>query len=499
MCDKRFQVKLTGLIYLYGSYTLLIFFPVYCNLSIALRKYISFIQDNKIIILPLFYLSLLVFGVFVFNLVVVDYIDGFKVYVNKKEIAMVKDYKVIHSILASLEQDIENKNHIDIVFDEYLLKYHKTESTLDNFTSLALLEKNLKENVTYKCKCWALVVNGKEAVYLRKKEDVEKLLKDIRNYYIPVAGNNERIDIRNIKILEPFKIQPAQTYFPNILSEDDAFSFLLKGTEQKLTYTVKNGDNFYSIARDFRLDPSTLIEANPDVNPLRIRAGDTINLSMPEPLLNVEISYQHVYEEIIPAPIIVKRDNTMLRTQTVVEEPGESGNKRVFADIVLDNGFIKSRTVAMEEILKTPRLRILRQGTQRTPNDILVASAFLSPGIGIITSPFGAPRGHGKRHTGIDIAVGIGTPVHAYRAGTVKYAGWNPWGYGNLVVIDHGGGIETYYGHNSVIKVEVGDTVAKGQVISLSGNTGISTGPHVHFEVRLNHHPINPLTYLKNH
>jgi murein DD-endopeptidase MepM/ murein hydrolase activator NlpD len=180
----------------------------------------------------------------------------------------------------------------------------------------------------------------------------------------------------------------------------------------------------------------------------------------------------------------------------VVEEPGESGNKRVFADIVLHNGFIKSRTVAMEEILKTPSLRILRQGTQRTPDDILVSSAFLPPGIGIITSPFGVRR-WGKVHTGIDVATATGTPVSAFRAGTVKYAGWNPWGYGNLVIIDHGGGMETYYAHNSVIKVEVGESVTKGQVISLSGSTGISTGPHVHFEVRMDGHPINPLTFLR--
>jgi murein DD-endopeptidase MepM/ murein hydrolase activator NlpD len=474
----------------------LIFFPVYYILTLVLKKYITFIQDNKIVILPLLYLSMLVLGVFIFNLFIVDYIDGFKVYVNKKEIALVKDYKVIHSILASLEQEIEGQSHLDIVFDEYLLKYQKTESTLDNFTSLASLEKNLKENVTYKCKCWALVINGKEAVYLRQKPDAEKLIKDIRNYYIPVAGNNEKIDITDVKILEPFKIEPAQAYYPDILSEEDAFTFLLEGKEQKLTYTVKDRDNFYSIARDFRLDPSALIEANPTVNPRLIKPGDTINLSMPEPLLNIEISYQHVYEEVIPAPIIVKRDNTMLRTQTVVEEPGESGNKRVFADIVLHNGFIKSRTVAMEEILKTPSLRILRQGTQRTPDDILVSSAFLPPGIGIITSPFGVRR-WGKVHTGIDVATATGTPVSAFRAGTVKYAGWNPWGYGNLVIIDHGGGMETYYAHNSVIKVEVGESVTKGQMISLSGSTGISTGPHVHFEVRMDGHPINPLTFLR--
>ncbi|MBN1798801.1 MAG: M23 family metallopeptidase [Spirochaetales bacterium] len=462
-----------------------------------MRRYITFIQNNKTIILPFLYLSLLILGVFVFNLFVVDYIDGFKVYVNQKEIALVKDYEVIHSILASLEQEIESQHELDIVFDEYLLKYQKTESTLDNFTSLTSLEQSLKENVTYKCKCWSLVINGKEAVYLKEKDNVEKLIKDLRNYYLPVAGNNnEKISIKDVKILESFTIEPAHTYYPEILSEENAFTFLLEGTMEKVTYRVKSGDNLYSIARDFRLDPNTLEEANPNIDPRRIQVGDEINISMAKPLLNVEISYQHVYEEIIPAPIIVKRDNTMLRTQTVVEEPGESGNKRVFAEIVLNNGFIKTREVSMEEILKTPKLRILKQGTQRTPDDILVSSTFLPPGIGIITSRYGVRRWN-KIHTGIDVAVGTGTNVHAYRAGTIKFAGWNPWGYGNLVIIDHGNGIETYYAHNSVIKVEVGDSVTKGQTIALSGNTGISTGPHVHFEVRVNGQHINPLPFLR--
>jgi murein DD-endopeptidase MepM/ murein hydrolase activator NlpD len=471
-------------------------FAVYYILTIALRKYIAIILNNKIVVLPFFYLGMLILGVFIFNLFVVDYINGFKVFVGNKEIALVKDYEVIHSILSSLEQDIEKQNNLDIVFDEYLLKYQKTESTLDNFTSLASLEKSLKENVTYKCKCWALVVDGKEAVYLREKENVEKLIKELRDYYIPMAGNNETINIRDVKIMETFKIDPAQAYYPDILTEEKAFTYVLEGTEQKVTYEVKSGDNFYSIARDFHLDPSSLIDANPNLNPRLLKVGDSINLTMPRPLLNIEISYQHIYEEIIPAPIIVQKDNTMLRTQTVVEEPGDSGNKRVYADITLHNGFIKTREVSMEEILKTPRLRILRQGTQRTPDDILVASAFLPPGIGIITSKFGAMRWN-KPHTGIDIAVGSGTNVLAYRAGVIKFAGWNPWGYGNLVVIDHGDGFETYYAHNSVILVEVGQNVSKGDVLSLSGNTGISTGPHVHFEVRINGLAIDPLAYLK--
>jgi murein DD-endopeptidase MepM/ murein hydrolase activator NlpD len=115
------------------------------------------------------------------------------------------------------------------------------------------------------------------------------------------------------------------------------------------------------------------------------------------------------------------------------------------------------------------------------------------PVSGPVTSPFGWRWG--RMHEGIDIAVPSGTPVHAAAAGTVIYAGWMG-GYGNLVAIDHGGGISTAYGHNTSVAVAVGQSVTQGQVIAYSGSTGHSTGPHVHFEVRVDGSPRDPLGYL---
>ena len=115
------------------------------------------------------------------------------------------------------------------------------------------------------------------------------------------------------------------------------------------------------------------------------------------------------------------------------------------------------------------------------------------PVSGPVTSGFGWRWG--RMHEGIDIAVPTGTPVAAAASGRVIYAGWMG-GYGNLVVIDHGGGIATAYGHNSSIAVGNGSSVSQGQTISYAGSTGHSTGPHVHFEVRVNGSPVDPLGYL---
>ena len=101
----------------------------------------------------------------------------------------------------------------------------------------------------------------------------------------------------------------------------------------------------------------------------------------------------------------------------------------------------------------------------------------------------------GRMHEGIDIGVPEGTPIHAAAAGTVIYAGWES-GYGNLVVLDNGGNVATAYAHQSRLAVSMGQPVTQGDVIGYSGCTGHCLGPHLHFEVRINGSPVDPLGYL---
>lgn len=98
-------------------------------------------------------------------------------------------------------------------------------------------------------------------------------------------------------------------------------------------------------------------------------------------------------------------------------------------------------------------------------------------------------------HSGLDIGGASGQPIFAAKEGTVILAGWNG-GYGNTVVIDHGGGITTLYAHQLQLNVSKGQTVGRGDIIGQVGSTGLSTGPHLHFEVRLNGTPIDPLAFM---
>jgi murein DD-endopeptidase MepM/ murein hydrolase activator NlpD len=121
------------------------------------------------------------------------------------------------------------------------------------------------------------------------------------------------------------------------------------------------------------------------------------------------------------------------------------------------------------------------------------SSGLIWPVNGPVVSPFGWRWG--RMHEGIDIGVGYGTPIHAAASGTVITAGWEG-GYGNLIVIDHGGGLATAYGHQSSFAVGYGEHVSQGQTIGYVGCTGHCFGPHVHFEVRVNGTPVDPLGYL---
>ena len=117
----------------------------------------------------------------------------------------------------------------------------------------------------------------------------------------------------------------------------------------------------------------------------------------------------------------------------------------------------------------------------------------LESGFGVRRNPFGGSSS--EFHTGQDIEVPLGTSVVAGAKGTVTFAGWQH-GYGQIVVIDHGGGLTTRYGHLSELGVELGQEVSRGEFIGRAGSTGRSTGPHLHYEVRINDEPVDPLQYL---
>lgn len=169
---------------------------------------------------------------------------------------------------------------------------------------------------------------------------------------------------------------------------------------------------------------------------------------------------------------------------------------RLLGSIRVDRGYIEKDTAALRKQSFALARRIAEiQGVPfAEPSDTTPSAAgFVWPTSGTVTSGFG-PR-WGRIHQGLDIAAPTGTPITAAASGTVIVAG-SQGGYGNLVVIDHGGGLATAYAHQSRLAVQEGDSVTQGGLVGYVGSTGHSTGPHLHFEVRVNGAARDPVPYL---
>ena len=227
-------------------------------------------------------------------------------------------------------------------------------------------------------------------------------------------------------------------------------------------HTVKKGESLWKISRKYNIDINTLIGANDISNMNMIEKGDQL--------------------KILPVKGILYRIN-----------PGESlwNISRKF-NVSMEK-IIKSNNISSPDFIKPGKLLILPGAKPEFGYQERMSGKLMMPVQGRISSYYG--RRWGKMHEGIDFAVNTGTRIKAAGSGKIIYSGWAS-GYGYTVIIEHQRGVRTLYAHNSKLLVHSGQYVRKGQAICLSGNTGNSTGPHLHFEVQINGRPVNPLSYI---
>lgn len=215
-------------------------------------------------------------------------------------------------------------------------------------------------------------------------------------------------------------------------------------------HTVRPGDTVYSISRTYGVDMATLTSTNHIQAPYTIKLGERLQLPSK---VNTQVTSRDVETSPVPPPA---RHPTTTTTTT--------GGKTVIAST---------------------------QPKAPLPAPPTPAGDFVWPAQGKILSNFG-PKENGLHNDGINIAVPTGTPVKAAQSGVVAYAGNELKGYGNLLLVRHANGWMTAYAHNSKLLVKRGDTVVKGQTISLSGSTGSVTSPQVHFEIRKGAKAVDP-------
>lgn len=277
---------------------------------------------------------------------------------------------------------------------------------------------------------------------------------------------------------------------------EEAVEQVMNEQAKEEIYEVQPGDTLSEIALEHSLPMEDLIAINPSLEDENstIRAGEDLIITVPEPELSI-IHRELVYEEEnYNAPVeYVDVDEWYTNQQETVQEPSE-GHRKVAAVKTYRNDQEVSEEIVLEEVDFEAVPRIVRRGTRIPPTFIKPISG------GVLTSSYGrrnAPTaGASTNHQGTDWATPVGTAVVASCGGTVTRAGWAS-GYGYVVYIQHEGGRETRYAHLSRVLVSVGQQVEQGERIALSGNTGRSTGPHLHFEIRINGVAVNAVDYLE--
>lgn len=210
------------------------------------------------------------------------------------------------------------------------------------------------------------------------------------------------------------------------------------------------------------------------------------------PRLDVTSTRAVTYTETIPYETITQENDQLDQTYRATLQEGSTGEAVVTAEIQTVDGQEHGRTILARTVLSEATDEIVEVGTR---NVGIGTGEFDLPVYGY-TFTSGFKWRWGKLHSGVDLAVAEGTPVYAADNGKVIVAEDSGNGYGNYIIIDHQNGFKTLYGHNSELLVSVGDIVAKGDKIALSGNTGNSTGPHLHFEVHVNDEKVDPQQYL---
>ncbi len=301
-------------------------------------------------------------------------------------------------------------------------------------------------------------------------------------------ANGYETGILKIEFTEEVPVYTNYQMSDQFTSVAAAISEVTKEKETNKIYEIEAGDCLSVIAVENDTTVDAIVTLNGFENAdVPIRAGDELILSVPRPDISILVTEGVVYEEDYAAePTVVPNDGWFTSDEVVLEE-GTLGCREVNAIITYENGTEVARKMAHQTILESSTPAVVERGTKIPPTYIKPLAG------GRFSSGFG--KRWGRMHKGVDWACGVGTNVYASSAGTVENAGWMS-GYGYCVLISHPDGRMTRYAHNSKLLVTAGQKVSQGEIIALSGNTGRSTGPHVHFEIYIGGTQVNPLEYL---
>ncbi|NLP29958.1 MAG: peptidoglycan DD-metalloendopeptidase family protein [Clostridiales bacterium] len=407
-----------------------------------------------------------------------------------KTLGVVKDQQDVYKTVDIIGDKLSMTYGAEIIIDkdkdisfEKVVKWDvKVDSKDDVLNTLTYLsDVNANAYAIYKDDVRVAVLDCKDAA--------EEILQAIKDTYIK---DDESTEYESVGFAEKVRIDEVNTKIGNIQKKEEILEYLLTGSVEKRIHIIESGETFNQIAKDYGLEPSELQASNPDVDPDKLQIGQELVLNQVCPVLTVQTKEITTYVAKIDYDIEYEETSTLYKGEQTVKSRGVAGERKVVAEIVRNNGIEVSRNELSSEIISEPKAQVVLKGT-KDPPPLVGTGKFIYPTRGRLSSRFGYRWG--RMHNGIDLAAPAGTKIRAADGGVVTFAGWDG-ALGYCVRIDHGGNRTTVYGHCSKLFVKKGDKVYQDQHIANVGNTGRSTGPHLHFEIRINGVPKNPLNYL---
>lgn len=430
-------------------------------------------------------LFLLITAIFVFTQ---NAAEVFTVEIDGKDMGQVRNKNEIYKIMDSVEKDLSEKYGTEVIINTKAITFSKAETKEMTPLDEANVVEALKTPKNSFLKAWAIKVNGKEVAILNQKEEAQQLLEDIKQKYMK-AGSQ----YLTVKFKEKVEIIEININSNQLMSYDEALKYMLTGTTVKKEHVVKKGENLWTIAEKYQINIEDLLAANPKINSDQLQIGGKVSLIKPKPNITVETVEKAIISEKIQYGTTYEKTEILYEGEEEVKLTGKYGVKEIKAQVVRENGKEVSKEILDSSVIKEPEDQIVLLG-EKALSETSETGLLDNPTRGMVTSVFG--RRWGRMHEGIDIANKKGTPIYAADEGVVTFAGTKSK-YGLTVIIDHDNNRSTLYSHCDVILVKKGDQVKKREMIAKMGATGNATGVHLHFEVRVNDIPQDPMEYVE--
>ena len=399
----------------------------------------------------------------------------------------------------SVFQETEAKIQSRLVYqsDDQELSYHPRFTlaivpTGTLMTSAELTDTIISASGTDVVEATGLVIDGK---FVGAVKDISAV-KEHLDSKLAAAKQSETDRVEFTKAVE---MEEGLYFKSNVVSEEDLIALIDSNTQVDRYYTVQEGDAPLSIAEKNDVTLNELVALNPDIL-TNCPVGRSVLINKSESYLPVKRIVTITYEETISYSTEYIDTSSLYKGQKQTKTSGQNGTRSITADVSYVDGVEIGREILSSEVTAQPVNEVILRGTASLPttsgggNPSKYGLIWPTSGSGrYISSPYGGSR----NHKAIDICYyggAYGKTIVAAHSGTVTYAGWKP-SYGYVVFIQSGS-VTTVYAHCSKLAVSTGQTVTQGQYIANIGSTGYSTGPHLHFEVRINGSHVNPARYL---